>query len=306
MKALMKIKKIGLVLGATLLCLTTGLQADELLKKTVEISNIDRLEVAGPGLLTLTQGDSESLEIIASQKVMDRIEVDARGSTLRLRLKDGSNWGFFKIDNKINYQLTLKTLNKISTAGSIDLELTTDLNVENLDLERAGSGDMQFINIKAKKMEMSSAGSGDFTAVNIAANSLNLSTAGSGDIRVANIAVDTKIEVDTAGSGDISIEQLIAQELEVSMAGSGDTKIGEGTVQRQSIDIGGAGTYPAARLKSAIAEVDLSGSADAKVWATDELIVDASGASDVQYYGQPLVKADTSGASSVKSLGVTP
>jgi len=306
MNTLSPYKKLSLLLGAALLCLATSLHADELLKKTVEISNIDRLEVAGPGLLTLTQGDTESLEIVASEKIMARIEVDARGSTLRLRLKDGNNWGFFKIDNKIHYQLTLKSLNKISTAGSIDLELTTDLNVDNLKLERAGSGDMTFLNISAKKMDMSSAGSGDFKADNISANSVTLSTAGSGDMRVAKVTVDEKVEVDTAGSGDIQINELIGEELEVSMAGSGDTKIGEGIVQRQSVDIGGSGDYSAARLKSAIAELDLSGSADATVWATDELIVDASGASDVQYYGQPLVKADTSGASSVKSLGVTP
>ena len=34
MKSLSPIKKLGLVLGATLLCLATSLQADELLKKT--------------------------------------------------------------------------------------------------------------------------------------------------------------------------------------------------------------------------------------------------------------------------------
>ncbi|MDN3640555.1 DUF2807 domain-containing protein [Simiduia curdlanivorans] len=300
------VKKLGLVLGAALLCLAANLQADDLLKKTVEISNIDRLEVAGPGLLTLSQGDTESLEIVASEKMMERIEVDARGSTLRLRLKDGSNWGFFKIDSKIHYQLTLKSLNKISTAGSIDLELATDLNLDDFKLERAGSGDSAFLNINAQEMEVSNAGSGDFNAKIISAKNLELSTAGSGDVRVTEIRVNEKVEFDTAGSGDIDIDQLTANELEVNMAGSGDTSIGQGSVQRQSVDIGGSGNYSAAKLKSASAELDLSGSADAVVWVTDELVVDASGASDVKYYGQPKVEADTSGASSVKSQGMKP
>ncbi|BFM12433.1 hypothetical protein R50072_25860 [Simiduia litorea] len=300
------VKKLGWLLGAALFCLAANLQADDLLKKTVEISNIDRVEVAGPGLLTLSQGDTESLEIIASEKMMERIEVDARGSTLRLRLKDSSNWGFFKIDNKIHYQLTLKSLNKISTAGSIDVELATDLTVDDFKLERAGSGDTVFLNINAKQMDVSNAGSGDFKAKSISANTLDLSTAGSGDVSIADIRVVEKVEFDTAGSGDINVDQLTAKELEVNMAGSGDTSIGQGSVQRQSVDIGGSGNYSAAELKSATAELDLSGSADAVVWVTDELVVDASGASDVKYYGQPRVEADTSGASSVKSQGIKP
>lgn len=298
--------KLTAALGFALFITAGHVYADDLLKKNVEISNIDQLEVAGPGLLTLSQGDVESLEIIASEKVMERIEVDARGTTLRLRLKDGSNWGFFKIDNKIHYQLTLKTINKLSTAGSVDIDLATDLSVQDFEVKRAGSGDMTFLNIAAKKFEMSTAGSGDLKANSINASELELSSAGSGDMRIEKVVAIGKIEIDTAGSGDISIDQLDGKELEVTMAGSGDTQIKKGKVIRQSVDIGGSGNYSAGELQSAVAELDLSGAADAKVWVTDELVVDASGASDVQYYGQPLIKADTSGASSVKSLGVNP
>ncbi|MBB3168919.1 head GIN domain-containing protein [Simiduia aestuariiviva] len=291
---------------AVALLFSATLQAEAIQKKSVAIEDIDQVEVAGPGLLTITQGDSESLEIIASEKIMDRIEVDAHGSTLRLRLKEGSQWGFFRIDDGIQYKLTVKQLNKIKSMGSVDVELASDLNADHLKLDSAGSGDMRFKDITVRELDMSSAGSGDFTAGTVQAHAVELSSAGSGDLNIGALKVATTIEISSAGSGDARIDSLNAERLELSMAGSGDTAIGNGEVTSQSVDIGGSGDYSASGLKSKMAEMDLSGSADATVWVTEELRVDASGASDVQYFGQPLVKVDTSGASSVKSLGASP
>lgn len=291
---------------ALALAFSAGSQAGDIQKKHVAIEDIDQVEVAGPGQLTITQGDTESLEIIASAKVMERIEVDARGTTLRLRLKDGTQWGFFRIDDGIQYNLTLKTLNRIKTIGSADVELATNLTAKRLKLDSAGSGDMRFKGLNLQQLDMSSAGSGDFSAESLEAESVEITTAGSGDVRIQTLKVATTAEVTSAGSGDTRIDTLHADRLVLSMAGSGDTAIGKGEVASQTVDIGGSGDYSAAHLKSAIAEMDLSGSSDAKIWVTQELRVDASGASDVLYYGQPLIKVDTSGASSVKALGVSP
>ncbi|UTA49048.1 DUF2807 domain-containing protein [Simiduia sp. 21SJ11W-1] len=288
------------------LLMTAPLQAEELHKKNIAIEDIDQVEVAGPGLLTITQGDTESLEIIASEKVMERIEVDARGSNLRLRIKEGNSWGFFRIDNGIHYKLTVKQLNKVKSMGSVDVEFATDLTAKRLKVDTAGSGDVRLKSLKADALEISSAGSGDISADSINVQETELDTAGSGDMRIKTLEVKGLAEITSAGSGDIRIGTLNADRLELSMAGSGDTAISEGTINSQSVDIGGSGDYNAKHLKSTMAELNLSGSADAKVWVTDKLHVDASGASDVHYYGQPLIKVDTSGASSVKSLGATP
>ncbi|AFV00886.1 GIN domain-containing protein [Simiduia agarivorans] len=281
-------------------------QADELLKKTVDISDIDAVEIAGPGLLSISQGDTEALEIIASAKAMERVEVDARGSTLRLRLKDGSSWGWFKMDNNIHYKLSLKTLNKLRSAGSVDTEFLTHLTGDALKLDRAGSGDLRAKAIIVKKFSLSSAGSGDFSADVIQADEIELSSAGSGDLRANSMKATDLIEVSSAGSGDTRIDQLNTSRFEITMGGSGDAQINGGEVDSQRVSVSGSGNYTAPKMKSRDAQVDLSGSADAKVWATDSLEVDASGASDVHYYGQPSIKVDTSGASSVKSLGMSP
>lgn len=280
--------------------------AEELLKKTVDISNIDAIELAGPGLLTLSQGDQEGLEIIASSKAMERVEVDARGSTLRLRLKDSGSWGFFKIDHKIHYVLSVKQLKKLRSAGSADIEIETDITGESLEIDRAGSGDIRAKAFHVQAFEMTSAGSGDFMAEAIKASRVELSSAGSGDVHVGDLQVDKAVEVDTAGSGDVAIDSLNANQFEITMGGSGDASVGQGKVDSQRVDIGGSGNYSAARLQSRIAELDLSGAADAKVWVDEQLKVDASGASDVGYYGQPMIDTDTSGASSVTSLGKAP
>lgn len=300
------LKSVSVLLGTVVLLASTSLYAEELQKKAIQISDIDQVELSGPGLLTISQGDTESLEIIASSKLMERIEVDARGTTLRLRLKDKSNWGFFNVDSKIHYQLSVKKLNQLKMTGSADVEAASDLSADRLNIERAGSGDLRLNNVEVTRFRLSSSGSGDFNVTTIVAQDIELSSAGSGDLKAQQLQASKSIELDTAGSGDNVIDKMDSQSLEITMAGSGDTKIGGGNVRNQNIDISGSGTYSAKKMQSEKAFLDLSGSADATVWVTEELSVDASGASDVGYFGRPLLKAETSGASSVKSLGNTP
>lgn len=300
MKHLIKLSLIVVAL------VSTQAFAESLLRKTVEISDIDALEVKGPGKLTITQGDTESLEIIASEKLMKLITVDAEGTSLRLRIEDNQSWNLFNFDKDVTYKLQVINLHRISTTGSVDVFLDTDLKAPNLKIKRAGSGDMKYQNIHAGSIEISSAGSGDMRVKGIKAKEFELNSAGSGDYRFDNINVEHRVEVDIAGSGDVLVEQLNATNLEIEIAGSGDASIGAGEVVDQAINISGSGDYSAAKVRSSNATVDLAGSANALIWVTDSLVVDASGSSDVGYYGKPSVKLDTSGASSVKSRGLEP
>ena len=80
-------KFFQLFFSAFILASSLHASAGELLKRTVEISAIDSVEIQGPGNLEISQGDTELLEIIASENVLPRVDVSARGNNLKLRLK---------------------------------------------------------------------------------------------------------------------------------------------------------------------------------------------------------------------------
>lgn len=300
------VKSVGLVLGTAGLMLAASLATADTQQKHVELSNIDRVELAGPGLLTIRQGGVESLDISAGSSAMERIEMDIHGTTLKLRLKDNISWGFSASTENIHYELSLKNLHQLQTSGSADVEIATDLTTNKLQFDRSGSGDIRAMTIKGTEFSLDSSGSGNFNADTINADKIELSFAGSGNLQIKTVQAKNQLEIDTAGSGDINIETLQSESLALSMSGSGDTKINQGDVKNQSVDIGGSGSYQAKRLKSDVADLDLSGSADAIVWVTEKLALDISGSSDVEYFGQPMISADTSGSSSMKSLGQKP
>lgn len=300
----MKLKPI--IFSAFLLICSLNVTAGELLKRTVEISNIDSVEIEGPGVLEISQGDAELLEIVGSEKVLPRVDVSARGSLLRLKLKARSGFGLFGFDQDVHYKLQVKDLTKIRTAGSADIKALTDIKSPSLYLERAGSGDVELLSVESENFRSSSAGAGDLVVKKITADIIEIQSSGAGDYDIGEINAKEMISFEFAGAGDVQLNQLTARTLQVEVAGAGDIEIKKGEVETQEVSVSGSGDYRASKLKSNVASIELSGAANASVWVTDVLEGSANGASDIEYYGNPAVKVRTGGASSISSEGAKP
>ncbi|VUD53009.1 hypothetical protein TDB9533_01748 [Thalassocella blandensis] len=295
-----------IIFSALLLICSFQVSAGDLLKRTVEISKVDSVEIQGPGVLEISQGDTELLEIIASEKVMPRVDVSARGSNLRLRLKERNGFGLFGFDQDVHFKLHVKDLKKIHVTGSADVKAMTDITSDELVINRSGSGDILLMNVTCFSLRSSAAGAGDFKANIIDASIAELESAGAGDYSIEQINAKEFIRFESAGAGDLRINQLTSKTFQLSMAGAGDAKVGSGEVESQEVSVSGSGDFYASKLKSKVASIELSGAANASVWVTDHLTGSANGASDIEYYGNPAIKVNTSGASSISSSGKAP
>ncbi len=295
------------LISCAVFALAITAQAEQLLKKTVDISNINGLELHGHGTLTLSQGDTESLTIVAKEKTMRQIEVDARGTVLRIRVKNKKHWGIFSFDNNVQYTLNVKRLNHINTLGNANIIVDTDLSSENLTVERTGNGNISFQDISTQSFEMEASGAGNFKANEISANEIELSTSGAGNIDANILKAKQDIDLEISGSSNYTFGEVYAEHLEIDIAGAGNVNIECCQVNTQSIDIAGAGNYRAGGLESRYADLDLAGAAHAEVWITESIDAEANGASSIKYYGEPHVKnVDSSGASSIKKIGDKP
>ncbi len=106
---------------------------------------------------------------------------------------------------------------------------------ETLDVEVAGSGDIQVASAAAAQIEIAGGGN---VVIGPLAGGLSTEIAGSGDVRVAS--VNGPVEIEVAGSGDILIEGGRADPFSVEIAGSGDV-VFKGHAVNPSVAIMGSG-----------------------------------------------------------------
>ena len=107
-----------------------------------------------------------------------------------------------------------------------------------------------------------------------------------------------ELRLDLAGACSLKIRDLQATTLRLDGAGAIKADVA-GKVQRQRIDLSGAGSFQASKLASDEAVIEVSGAGKAVVNAANSLEVDISGAGAVEYLGDPKVKQSISGIGKV-------
>lgn len=122
---------------------------------------------------------------------------------------------------------------------------------------------------------------------------------GAGTITAGAIKGDS-LSLGLSGGGSIRIATLDAQSLATRIAGAGEVSIGGGQVKRQSLTIGGIGSYAAPSLRSDDAEVSIDGSGQARLAAASRLDVRIAGVGQVRYRGDPVVTRSISGVGTVE------
>ena len=126
-----------------------------------------------------------------------------------------------------------------------------------------------------------------------------LEARGSGEIRIGRLST-AGLSLRLEGSDSLSLAHLNARTLEARLDGAGDVVIAGGEVLSQRVLLSGAGRYAALGLASRQAEVAIDGSGDARVAASERLIVSIAGSGDVHYRGNPQIAHSVTGAGSLR------
>jgi hypothetical protein len=124
--------------------------------------------------------------------------------------------------------------------------------------------------------------------------------AGAGSMRADALKGET-LSISHSGAGKMTLKGLNYKELDVDLGGLGEILV-EGEVRSQNVDLGGAGSYVADRLKSQEANVSLSGAGSARVWVEGELNARVTGAGNINYKGEPNITESSTGLGNVKPL----
>jgi hypothetical protein len=169
----------------------------------------DTLVIAVRADVKYTQGPVGSLTVTGSKGAVDHLIVDDGELKFDRRMRD---------TGRLSIVMTAPDVKEFVMAGSQNLSID-GYNQDKLTAVIAGSGEM-VVRGAAKTLELNIAGSGDVDAGGLTLDDAEINIAGSGD---ATIAPRLSAEVNIAGSGDVLLKSN-PPKLETAIFGSGSVK----------------------------------------------------------------------------------
>jgi len=250
--------------------------AGEIIHQDRTVANFSQIDFGIPGKLVVTQSDEYSVEVVASQNLVNEIKTEVIGARLKIRTE-----GCVKTDDSLYIFVSVPVLTELNVFGSGSIVQEGDWDFEGLSLIIEGTGTINLSNFECEgNVENKILGTGSIALKNFSVFSLNNSILGTGDIILINVNSCTSSVSNIIGSGDISIS-------------SNDTLL------TNSIKISGSGDLHNFEIYSKDADVNISGSGSAYVNVIDDLDVNIIGSGNVHYIGKPFMNIDISGTGRV-------
>jgi len=185
----------------------------DVITETRQVNDFDRISISGSGEVIVTQGESESLSIETDDNVMDHIEAEVEGGTLKLGMKDGIN---LISTTRLVFYVGVDDLAGLSISGSGDVE-SEKIDAGHLEVQISGSGDVMIASLTADELKAEISGNGEIDlAGDVAAQDVDIS--GSGKYLAGDLCSES-VKVSVSGSGDATV--CATETLDVSVSGSG-------------------------------------------------------------------------------------
>ena len=184
--------------------------------ETVSVKPFEKISVAGSFDVHYVQGETTSVKVEGPVKYLQQTVIANDGKTLRIKTKRGVRRSM----EDVNVYVTSPDLTQVSMAGSGEFDAEGMVDTDNLTLELAGSGEIDFKQLVCDNLNIQVAGSGDVDVESVDVNKADMQIAGSGDIEVHFVRADF-VSAQVAGSGDIKLSGK-AKQVEKKVAGSGD------------------------------------------------------------------------------------
>lgn len=218
----MKISK--LVWGMALLLGFSTVQAqeskrdrngNEIVSKDISVGDFTALDLSGVMNVFLTQGDKASVKVEADEKVIDKVEIEAKDGTLYVKTKKGG----LKNVKTMNVYITFASLSKINNqlVGKLESQNTIkqsslrykstsvgnaslQLDVDNLKIDIAAVGNTEFSG-KAVNCELDNTSIGNVKAGSLVVENMQLTSTAIGNLEY--YATNTKV-VKSNGIGKVT------------------------------------------------------------------------------------------------------
>jgi autotransporter translocation and assembly factor TamB len=186
----------------------------KLITENRSLSDYDKIDVAGPFEVILIKGNEGAISIKADENLMEYIETEVKNDHLKIQLEKGYH---LRSTKNIVITVAVETIDAISLAGSGNVSSADVLNAADLNLNLAGSGEIN-LPVSTKNLTSNIAGSGN---IKLSGNSdvFRCEIAGSGNLEGDDLKA-TASHINIAGSGNVKIHAI--SEIHAQIVGSGN------------------------------------------------------------------------------------
>jgi len=184
------------------------------------VSDVTGVELATLGKLTIEMGEREELRVEAEENLLQYIETEVRGGTLRIGTQPGVT---LRNRRPVNYYLTVKELDEIVISSSGDIE-APDLEAERFSVTISSSGNLEMGDLDADTVEVRITSSGDVEMGDLSAERIAIDISSSGNLDVAGGEV-VEQDMVISSSGNYRARGLESAEAEVRLTSSGSATI---------------------------------------------------------------------------------
>jgi hypothetical protein len=198
-----------------------------------QVSGFSAVSLSGVGLLTIAQGETESLTVEAEDNLMPLIKTQVKEGTLFILVDKDGRYASMVPTRSINYHLIVKELNRIDLSGA---------------------GNVESDNLKNDRMQVNISGAGNVRIKQLQATDITTRLSGAGSMDVAGNVVSQAAEIN--GVGNYHADGLNSQRAQVSVSGAGGAVLW--TQDNLAVTISGAGSvgyYGAPKVAQRIAGV---------------------------------------------------
>ena len=219
----MRNSKVTSMLVVLMFLLVTGIQAQTvtpskkyITKELNNVSNFSSIRVLGSPDVEYRQsnGSKTTVSIYGSDNLVDLLEVSTVNGVLQVNIKKGVK--ILSGERRLKVIASSPSLNQVDIKGSADVYLKGTIKGNDLNLNIAGSGDIEAENLQYTNLSAYIKGSGDIDVKNVKGTTVKTIVSGSGDVNIKWAALTVN------GSGDISADKLAATEVIATVSGSGD------------------------------------------------------------------------------------
>ncbi len=181
-----------------------------LISETRNVENFSKVKSEGVFEVSITQGNSQSVEITADDNIIARVKTTVVDNELRLFLK---NDGYHHLTLKA--KITVLNLNGLTNSGTGSMNVKQIAENGHFKVVNSGTGDIR-IDGNANRLSVYNEGTGHFRGFEFIVKDGDVENLGSGTVEV-NCSDNLKVDIE--GSGDVFYKG--SPVLEVKIKGSG-------------------------------------------------------------------------------------
>jgi hypothetical protein len=217
---------LGIIAGAlaTVGCSQArGESGGPIVERAYQVGEFDRIDLGGAYDLTVRTGSAVTVHARGGQSVLDKMEVDVKDGTLRIRPKKNGmfNWSH---NGKVDLTVTVPALRGASLAGAGDIKIDR-IAGDSFEGSVAGAGDLRLDTVEVGKLSFDIAGAGSVYVTKGRAKDASYGISGAGDIHAKGLTSETA-SVSIAGAGGIHANAT--KTADISIVGAGDVTLAGG------------------------------------------------------------------------------